>query len=337
MVAAVVVSVITVASIALCCPRFLRIPSAIAAIGALATTALTGLAFPWQALVVSGASLLITIARLVVDHANSARRTARDSGLLAVQLFTTLGLWLLVGAPFRLLVMTVALLVAASCAFSLLVAHHRRPACESPDPMTDASPETLVARDIRLLEALYRAAHGEAGKVVSAEQIMDLVDLPVEQIIIACERLLARRKLDEINGFYALRHDGVKAVEDSTKRSDGRVHVSTGDSFTFNAPASGVFGRESTVANSTFGSSTVVPPELLANVTQQAADLRRVVPVEQQREIDDAVEAITAAGDDTDKVSKHAGRLAAIAKAAGEIGVPVITAVSELVKAIGGG
>jgi hypothetical protein len=110
--------------------------------------------------------------------------------------------------------------------------------------------------------------------------------------------------------------------------------VNSGDSFTFNSPASGVFGRQNEVTNSTF-TTTNVPPELMSSLVSQAAELSRQLPAEQQATIAAAVEDVQDS-EDAPRRRRGVERLAAIAEAAGEIGAPLLRVTGEVVRMISG-
>ena len=313
-------------------PRAIRWPTLLVLVGWSVIPLVRGHNSAERILPVAALTTAGLVATLVVDLVRRPARISRDAVLTIVSDIPLCLIWLQIGAPFRLAAIILLVCVPAFAGFSLVYRRHMTTG--------DGNDETrsirmLIARDSEFLEGLYHATSGQVGRSIPTYELIRYLKLPVDQAIVAGERLLANGYIEENGGTYALRPEGLRLVEDQYRSARGVTMVNSGDNFTFNSPATGVFGRQNQVTGNTFASQNV-SPDLINAVLSQAATLKAQLPGEQQAAIANAVEDIQGANGDEAKLGSGAGRLIAIAKAAGEIGAPLVRVAGELIKAIAG-
>jgi hypothetical protein len=307
-------------------PRPFCWPVLLVVVGLAVVPLIRGEDFPLGALWLVAAGLLLGLAYVGVDLGRAPSHVPRDAILTLVCVACTTWLWVLFGAPVRLLTMLGLFLAVCFAVVAWTLSGHRAAGLRSGDPDSE-SPETLVDRDKTFLDGLYKAAEGEIGRRIPVQKLIDYIRLPTDQVAMAAERLLNRKQIDEIDGSYALRHEGAAALERGTG-------VLVKSEWTFNAPVSGVVGPDNTVTGSTFTQNNA-PPELIAEVLKQAGAVRAQLPAERQAELAEAEADVQAGTNDPGRLRRGAERIASIAKSIGEIGAPLLKAATDLIHAFG--
>ena len=305
-------------------PRPFCWPVLLVVVGLAVVPLIRGDDFPLGALWLVAAGLLLGAAYVGVDLGRAPARVPRDAILTLVCLACTTWLWVLSGAPVRLLTLAGLFLVACFALVAWTLSGRRAAGLRSGGPDSE-SPESMVARDKQFLAGLYKAAKGEVGRGIPVQDLIYYLGLPTDQVALAAERLLDRRQIEEIDGSYALRHEGAVAVEPGTG-------VSVKSEWTFNAPVSGVVGPDNKVTGSTFTQNNA-PTELIAELLKQAGAVRAQVPAERQAELAEAEADVQAGAKDPGRLRRGAEKLASIAKSIGEVGAPLLKAATDLVNA----
>lgn len=108
-----------------------------------------------------------------------------------------------------------------------------------------------------------------------------------------------------------------------------------GDSFRFHGNASGVFGSNSRVENSTFNSVNSKVSEELQNLLDALAALQEKLPYEDRWAVDDALEELETSTGDAGRMKTALSKIAGVATLAGDVGAPVVEAVRKLLSALG--
>ena len=305
-------------------PRPFCWPVLLVVVGLAVVPLIRGEDFPLGALWLVAAGLLLCAAYTGVDLGRSPSRVPRDAVLTLVCAACTAWLWVLIGAPVRLPTLLGLFLAVCFAVVAWTLSGHRAAGAGPGDPREE-SPELIVARDMQFLRGLHKAADGEIGRRIPVQDLIYHIRLPTDQIALAAERLLRRRQIEEIDGSYALRHEGAVAVE---PRTGGSVTTN----WHINAPVSGVVGPDNTVTGNTFTQHNA-PAELIAELLKQAGALRTQLPAEQQTELADAEADVREGGSDPGRLRRGAEKLASIAKSIGEVGAPLLKAATDLVNA----
>jgi hypothetical protein len=278
----------------------------------------------FRVLLLSVVVALSALSYLVVDLWTRPARIRRDALITLICLAPVVWTWLEFGAPLRLPVLVV---LSGSLIFAATVLMYGRHG-QSTDKRASAEPiPDLPDLDLLFLKGLYRAAGGRVDHAVATHDLFEKVELPFDLLTQTAERLLAGRYVKEDGGMYSLRRKGMDVVESNS----GRFLVKHGDSYTFEGPATGVFGRQKKVENNTFN-STNVPPDLITAIVAHAADLRPHLTTDQQTILADAVEDVRDEDGNITRRRRGAERLAAIAEAAGDVGEPLLRVAGEVAR-----
>jgi hypothetical protein len=153
---------------------------------------------------------------------------------------------------------------------------------------------------------------------------------PIEVEVVFGKCVRDRRAVEV--GLRRSARDG-ESVERSRRKQERRKHV--GDTFHFHGNANGVFGCHNTVSGNSFHSSGVADAWVLAALTA-ALDLSGRVGTDVAGVIQDAHDELQRAGNDGGRIRRAAGKLASLAEAVGDVGVPLLRAANEILRAIPG-
>lgn len=284
--------------------------------------------FPVPAFWLTVAALVVCVAYLAVDIGRSPARVRRDATLTIVCTLGAIWLWVRIGAPVRLPAAVGFFLVPCFAIVAWTLSGHRA-AGKGAGRDGDLA-DQMVTRDRRFLEALYNATHGEVGRRVPVQDLIDYVELPTDQAIVAAERLLSKKYIEEVDGTYALRRAGAETMEN---KHGGVTTVTSGDTFKFKGNPVGVFGSKNKVSGNTFTSNNA-PVELIQELLTQSAAVREHVPAEQHDELVEAESEVREGSNDPGRLRRGAERLASIAKSIGEVGAPLLRAATDLIHAV---
>ncbi|MFG1846327.1 hypothetical protein [Micromonospora carbonacea] len=192
----------------------------------------------------------------------------------------------------------------------------------------EVTPQALLKRDEALLGAIYKVAHGRAGKFVAARDIAPFLELSGREAEVAVHRLIDSGKIEENEYGYALSRRGVEAFE--RQHAVGKWRSPVSNIFNFHGNASGVFGSDNKVYGNKF-TSGVLPDDLLEKLLSAALQARAEAGELQARQIDAAVAEVQAAGDNPDRLRRGVQRLARLAGTLGEIGAPLLRVAAEVI------
>ncbi|SCG14994.1 hypothetical protein GA0070610_1221 [Micromonospora echinofusca] len=255
--------------------------------------------------------------------------------ILGISILSALWIWIQRGAPFKLWVAAASVVVvilwriAANVGSSLNDVEadfHYEAAAE-------VTPEALMKRDEALLQAIYKVAHGCAGRFVAARDIAPFLQLSGHEAEVAVHRLIGSEKIEENEYGYALKRKGVEAYE--RQHANGKRRSTVSNIFNFHGSASGVFGSGNDVYGNKF-TSGVLPDGLLDRLISTAAQVRVEATEPQARRIDAAVVDLRGAGDNPERLRSGAQRLVQIAATLGDIGVPLLRVAAEVMSALPG-
>ncbi|SBT45291.1 hypothetical protein GA0070611_2974 [Micromonospora auratinigra] len=255
--------------------------------------------------------------------------------ILGALMLSALWVWIQRGAPFKLwvaatlVVVVVLWRVAANVGSSLSAAE----ADFQYQAAAEVTPEALMKRDEALLQAIYKVAHGRAGRFVAARDIAPFLQLSGYEAEVAAHRLIDSGKIEENEYGYALKQRGVEAYE--RQHANGKRRSPVSNIFNFHGSASGVFGSGNDVHGNKF-TSGVLPDGLLDRLISTAVQVRAEAAEHQARRIDAAVVDLRGAGDSPERLRRGAQRLVQIAGTLGDIGVPLLKVAAEVMSALPG-
>ncbi|MEU7998601.1 hypothetical protein AB0B83_25180 [Micromonospora sp. NPDC049060] len=192
----------------------------------------------------------------------------------------------------------------------------------------EVTPQALLKRDEALLGAVYKVAHGRAGKFVAARDIAAFLELSGQEAEVAVHRLIDSGKIEENEYGSALSRRGIEAFE--RRHAAGKWRSPVSNIFNFHGNASGVFGSDNKIYGNKF-TSGVLSDGLLEKLLAAAVQARAEAAGPQARQIDAAVAEVQAAGDDPDRLRRGVQRLARIAGTLGEIGAPLLRVATEVI------
>jgi hypothetical protein len=246
---------------------------------------------------------------------------------------TSIWSWIQRGAPWMLWVFPIAapILIAWVSVIVLTPGVHRAKDVE----VEAVSVDDLLERDAMFLKGLYDATNGRMDIYITPRQLQQLIGLASDHMQIAAGRLMNSGSIewdDEVGGFV-LKRRGIESVERMHREKKRAAPV--GDTFHFHSNASGVFGSHNRVRDSKFQSSGV-SAELLQAALFAADDLRGRVAPEIAEVVEVASHELRDAGTDESRLRRAAKRAAQIAQTVGEVGVPLLRAANEILKALPG-
>ncbi|MEU5552764.1 hypothetical protein ABZ738_23605 [Micromonospora sp. NPDC047793] len=254
---------------------------------------------------------------------------------LGLSMLSAAWIWIQRGAEYKLWVSAALLGVFASWRIAARIG--RSAAMAEADfqyqAAAEVTPQALMKRDEALLQAIYKVAHGRAGRFVAARDIAPFLQLSGHEAEVAAHRLIDSGKIEEDDYGYALTRTGVEAYERLQLNGKRRSPVS--NIFNFHGSASGVFGSGNDVYGNKFTSS-VLPDGLLDELMSAAAQVRAEATESQARRIDAAIADLRVAGDNPERLKRGVQRLVQIAGTLGDIGAPLLRVASEVISALPG-
>ncbi|RAO47221.1 hypothetical protein GAR06_02488 [Micromonospora saelicesensis] len=261
--------------------------------------------------------------------------TGKFRSIIGILVLSAAWIWIQRGADYRLwvaavLVGTVVIWrIAATVGRSLTDAE----ADFQYQAAAEVTPEALIKRDEALLEAIYKVAHGRAGRFVAARDIGPFLSLSGHEAEVAVHRLIDSGKIEENEYGYALKRKGVEAYE--RQHAHGRRRSPVSNIFNFHGSASGVFGSGNDVYGNKF-TSGVLPEGLLDRLISTASQVRAEATEPQARRIDAAVAELRGAGDNPERLRNGVQRLRQIAGTLGDVGAPLLRVAAEVISALPG-
>jgi hypothetical protein len=111
-----------------------------------------------------------------------------------------------------------------------------------------------------------------------------------------------------------------------------RVH---GDSFRFQGNASGVFGSNNSVENSTFNNVNSEVSAELQNVLDALAAIEEKLTHDDRATVEEALDELQTSAGDPSRMKRALSKIAGVATLAGDVGAPVVEAVRKLLSALG--
>jgi hypothetical protein len=280
----------------------------------------------------------ISVVTLIGNSIRLSLSGYASPGLARLYLFGLSGvacwLWFQRGAPWKIWVLPIGAVVLVVWMIAVI----RGPGDWSDTGVVsveDATVDELLERDDKVLSALYEATNGRSDIHVHVDTLRELVELSDDQLSVATDRLVERSYvewLDDVHGFV-LKRKGIDSVERSRRKQERRNRM--GDTFHFHGNPSGVFGSRNTVSGNLFHSSGVTEAWVSAALAA-ALDLRGRVGSDVAAEIQDAHDELQRAGEDGGRITRAAKKLASLAEAVGDVGVPLLRATNEILRMIPG-